>query len=103
MNEKDPLKDLELLIRSRYSIIFLDTVEEDRAEILLKHLADHLSLPFFSWTRTKGLRRENVEGSIYNSTDPSIALGHIEHSQFAAIYCFQGLGDYLADKLIAAK
>lgn len=58
MNERDPLKDIELLIRSRYCIIFLDTVEEERAETLLKHLADHLRLPFFSWTRTKGLGRE---------------------------------------------
>lgn len=103
MTEKDPLKDIELLIRSRYCIIFLDTAEEDRAETLIKHLADHLKLPFFSWTRTKGLRREDIEGSIYGSTDPSIALGHIEHSQFSAIYNFQGFGDYLEDKLIVAK
>jgi ATPase family protein associated with various cellular activities (AAA) len=103
MTETDPLNDIELLIRSRYCIIFLDTPEEDRAETLLKHLADHLRLPFFSWTSTKGLKREGAEGSIYGSTDPSIALGHIEHSQFPAIYYFQGLGDYLEDKLIAAK
>lgn len=103
MIEQDPLKDIELLIRSRYCIIFLDTVEEERAETLLKHLADHLRLPFFSWTRTKGLVREEVKGYIYSSTDPSIALTHIEHSQLPAIYHFQGLGDYLEDKLIATK
>lgn len=103
MTEKDTLKDIELLIRSRYCIIFLDTAEENRAEVLLRHLADNLGLPFFSWTRTKGLRRESVEGSIYGSADPSIALGHIEHSQFSAIYYFQEFGDYLEDKLIVAK
>ncbi len=103
MDGKDPLKDIELLIRSRYCIIFLDTVEEERAETLLKHLADHLRLPFFSWTRTKGLGREEVKGHVYGSADPSIALTHIEHSQLPAIYHFQGLGDYLEDKLIVSK
>ncbi|HEX3034175.1 MAG TPA: AAA family ATPase [Thermodesulfobacteriota bacterium] len=103
MNEKDPLKDLKLLIHSRYCIIFLDTAEEERAEALLKHLADSLRLPFFSWTPTKGLRREEVKGSVYGSTDPSTALTHIEHAQFSAIYHFQNLGDYLEDKLIVTK
>jgi hypothetical protein len=43
---------LELLIRSRYGAIHLDTVEEDRAQTLLAHAADRLGLPFFVWTRT---------------------------------------------------
>ncbi|HSE84471.1 MAG TPA: AAA family ATPase [Thermodesulfobacteriota bacterium] len=103
MNEKDPLKDLQLLIHSRYCIIFLDTAEEERAETLLKHLADSLRLPFFSWTPTKGLRREIVKGSVYGSTDPSTALTHIEHAQFKAVYHFQDLGDFLEDKLIVTK
>jgi len=104
-NEKDPVRDLELLIRSRYCIIFLDTAEEDRAEILLRHLADRMKVPFFSWTSTKGLRRRDmdVRGPVYNSTDISIALGHIEQSQLPAIYHFRGLGDYLEDKLIVNK
>lgn len=102
MTQKDPLKDLKLLIRSRYCIIFLDTAEEDRAEILLEHLADHLRLPFFRWTRTKGLKREDAKGAVYGSTDLSIAFAHIEHSQFAGIYHFKGLGDFLEDKSVAA-
>ena len=103
MNEKDPLKDLQLLIHSRYCVIFLDTAEEERAETLLKHLADSLRLPFFSWTPTKGLRREAVKGPVYGSTDPSTALTHIEHAQFTAVYHFQNLGDYLEDRLTVTK
>jgi len=99
----DPLKDLELLIRSRYGVIVLDTPEEDRAESLLHHLADSLHLPFFTWTRTKGLHRDGVEGSIYGTADLSGALGHVEASRFPALYHFQGLGDDLEDKVLAAK
>jgi SpoVK/Ycf46/Vps4 family AAA+-type ATPase len=100
---KDPLKDLELLIHSRYCIIFVDTAEEDRADTLFKHLADRLKLPFFSWTPTKGLRREDIKGSVYKSADLSTALMHMEHSEFVAIYHFSGIADYLEDKLIVAK
>ncbi|MGH7806845.1 MAG: hypothetical protein ACRENT_02000, partial [Thermodesulfobacteriota bacterium] len=100
---KDPLKDLELLIHSRYCIIFVDTAEEEHAGTLFKHLADRLKLPFFSWTPTKGLRREDIKGSVYKSADLSTALMHIEHSEFVAIYHFRGVADYLDDKLVVAK
>ncbi len=103
MKETDPLKDLELLIRSRYCVIFLNTPEEERAETLIKHLADRLKLPLFIWTPTKGLKREDIKGSVYKSTDLSTALTHIEHSRFVAIYHFLGIADYLEDKLIVTK
>ncbi|GIW46346.1 MAG: ATPase [Deltaproteobacteria bacterium] len=100
---RDPLKDIEILIKSRYCIIFLDTDEEERAEVLLKHLADHLQIPFFSWTPTKGLRRNDIKGAVYKSTDPSVALSHIEISKFPAVYYFRGFGNYLSDNLITLK
>ena len=40
MTNKDILHELDVLIRSRYSLIFLDAKEENRAEALLKLLAD---------------------------------------------------------------
>lgn len=93
----DLLKELELLLRSRYSIIVLETDEEERAESLLKHLADRLDLPLLSWTSTKGLRRDGSEGSVYGSTDPAKALEHIESARFPAVYQFKGLGRHLRD------
>jgi SpoVK/Ycf46/Vps4 family AAA+-type ATPase len=53
----DFTSDLELLLRSRHAIIFLETEEKDRAESLLLHSADKLGLLFYTWTRTKGLRQ----------------------------------------------
>lgn len=99
---KDLLHELEILIRSKYRIIFLKTSEELRAESLLKLLADYMNLPFFIWTRTKGLKRMDIEtkGPVYNSTDLNIALTHIESSKFPAIYHFQGMQVYLEDKMI---
>ena len=39
LRSHDALRDLELLIRSRYGLIHLETREEDRALALLHHLA----------------------------------------------------------------
>jgi len=103
MPPNDPLKDLQLLIKSRYCIIVVETAEEERAGILLRNLAAQLRLPFFTWTRTKGLRRDGGEGTVYATTEPASALGHVEASGLPALYHFQGLGDYLEDKIIAGK
>ena len=103
MPPSDPLQDLELLIRSRYGLIHLDTPEEERAATLLRHLADRLKLPFFTWTRTKGLRRDGSATGIYGSTDPVQALSHIELTRLPAIYHLQGLADDLEHKLVAAQ
>ena len=87
MANKDILHDLDVLIRSRYSLIFLDAKEENRAETLLRLLADHMNMPFFTWSLTNGLLREDLDSAapVYNSQDILIALGHIETSLFPAI------------------
>src|SRR5258706_6117585 len=93
-------KDLELLIRSHYGLIYLDTDEEERTETILKHLADHLQIPYFSWTSTKGLRRVDKDGFVYGSDHLAGALAHIESTHFPAIYHFQGLKDHIEEKSI---
>lgn len=103
MQTNDPLKDLELLIRSRYGLILLETAEPERAAALLGHVADRLSLPSFTWTRTRGLRRVDRDGPVYNTQEPAAALAHIEQSRFPAIYHLQELGTYLENDVVAGK
>ena len=103
MSRTDPLQDLDLLLRSRHSIVVLDTSEEDRAESLLKHLADQLDLPLFAWTPSKGLRRTDKEAGIYATAEPGQALDHVESARFPAIYLFKGFEPYLADTVLARK
>ncbi len=100
----DPLRDLELLIRSRYGLIVIDTVEEDRAETLLRLVADRLSMPFFLWSRSKGLRRDGAAGPVYGTTDPAQALAHIAGTHLEALFhlaAFEPLltNDALADRM----
>ena len=101
MPNPDPLSDLALLIRSHYAIIILETSEEERAETLLLHLSDALKLPFFTWTTTKGLRRNGAPDGIYGTSNPSTALSHIESSRYPALYMFRGFGNALKDPTVA--
>ena len=105
MANKDILHDLDVLIRSRYSLIFLDAKEENRAETLLRLLADHMNMPFFTWSLTNGLLREDLDSAapVYNSQDILIALGHIETSLFPAIYHFKNIEKKLEDESVAEK
>ena len=101
----DILHQLDVLIRSRHSLIFFNTQEEDRAEALLRLLADHMNIPFFTWSLNKGLVREDLEAKapVYNSHEIMIALGHIESSSLPAIYHFKSLGSFLEDKKVVEK
>jgi hypothetical protein len=46
----DPLAELLLLIRSRYSLIRITGAEASRIEELVKRVAAALQLPLFTWT-----------------------------------------------------
>src|SRR5262245_55242887 len=93
----DPLRDVALLIKSRYARIPMDTVEEERAEALLRQLAAQPALPLFVWTAPRGLRRTDAANVIYGTETPAGALGHIEAARIPALYHFHGLGPALAD------
>ena len=95
----DPIVDLELLIKSRYGLIHIDTDEEERVLTLLRHLADHMTLPLFTWSRTRGLRRAGLENGVYDTQDPGNALAHVLASRLPAIYCFIGAGAFAHNEL----
>lgn len=108
MTGADPLRDLELLIRSRYGIISVDTAEEDRLGAVVAQLAGKLGLPLFDWTRTKGLRNlsqpvDETGLGVYGSGAPAVALDHVEASGVNALYYFHGLGAFLNDPVVAGK
>jgi SpoVK/Ycf46/Vps4 family AAA+-type ATPase len=103
MIANESLTDIELLIKSRYGLIHLDTVEEERAEMLLRHVSDRLTLPFFTWSRTRGLCRDGHANGIYETQDPAQALSHIVASQTAALYLFPAFDGLAANELIVHR
>jgi len=88
----DVIRDLELLLKSRHGAIHLDTVEEDRAHALLRHLADALGLPLFTWTRSRGIVRDDVGDPAYDTKDPLKAFHHVAVARVDGLYHFMGVG-----------
>ena len=78
-------------MRSRYGLIVLDTREEERAGGLLWHVSDRMRLPFFTWTRSRGLFRGDLEDTIYETRDPAKAFQHVALSGVGAVYHFHSL------------
>jgi len=73
---------------------------------LIKHLADRMNVGFFIWSASKGLRRvddDEIKGSVYQTVDLALALGHVESSNFPAIYHFQGVTEYFEDKILVTR
>src|SRR5262245_6363165 len=48
-------EELEILIRARYSIIYVVTWEEERVERLLQQIAEKRNKKLFVWTITQGI------------------------------------------------
>lgn len=99
----DPLDELHLLVRSRHGVVALRTPEEERARGLLRHLADRLDVPFFTWSRTRGLRRDGAGDPVYGTEDPLQALRHAETSGLDALYHLAGFGPEMEDATVARK
>jgi len=99
----DPVAELELLVRSRYSLIRIAGAEQSRVGDTIEKLAAAMKLPLFTWTSSKGLRRSGMPNAIYDTTRPEGALAHVEAAGMAALYHFEGLGHALADPALVAR
>jgi hypothetical protein len=89
--------EFSLLIRARYGLILLRTIDEDRAETLLRLIADRMNLPFYAWTADRGLRRDGADEAVYGTAALVAGLAHIEASQNPALYHFQGVASLFAE------
>ena len=100
---KDTVAELELLIRSKYALVLLDTPEPERADELLALIASRLSLPYFSWSRSRGIRRGIQPGDpfIEKTAEPSAALARVLQ-EGAGVFHFRGLGSFLEDAVVAS-
>lgn len=103
MSSPDALRDLSLLIRSRYGLILLDSDEEARVDSLLRHVSDRHNVPYFKWTAATGLRRDGQTSAVYGTEAAAKALGHIEHAGRPAVYHLRGFGSFLSDAGLRAR
>ena len=101
--DHDPLHDFELLIRSRYGALLVESAEEERAEELVERAAWQLQLPLFVWRRATGLSRKGAPNGVYGTQDPRAGLDHVISSELPALYVFHGLGPELEKPEVADR
>ena len=99
----DALRNLELLITSRYPIIVIETYEEERVEQVLGRVAARLGVPLFVWTISRGLRRAGAPEGIYDTRDPLKALGNLAAMPSEGIFLFEDLHRSLGDPAVVRK
>lgn len=95
--------ELELLIRSKYALIVVDTVEVERVEQGLALSSSRLNLLYFSWSRSRGLRRGVLSSDpvMSNTEDPAKALAAVVE-EGAGLFHFRGLGTHLDDPAVVS-
>ena len=88
---RDSAHELALLVRSRHPLLVLESVDTERIDSLLSHVADGLDIPLLSWSRARGLRRKGAAGAVYGTEEVAQALSHVAASSVSALYHFPGL------------
>lgn len=92
--------ELELLIRSRYPVLYLVSWEEPRAERLLRELGVTLNKKIYSWTVTHGFEGGvgNVvqqEGDASAANSPVAALAQVAASPERAVFVLKDFHAFL--------
>jgi len=88
---RDSAHELGLLVRSRHPLLILESVDTDRIDSLLSHVADGLDIPLLSWSRARGLKRSGATGAVYGTEQVAQAISHVAASTVPALYHFPGL------------
>jgi AAA+ superfamily predicted ATPase len=101
--DKDVLRELEILVRSKYPILLLQSDDEDQARFLVKHLAEDLKILHYTWTCTRGMRQSGMKEDIFGTKLPLPALEYAESSISSGLIYLEGLGSYLSDPRIIQK
>src|SRR5215211_3523413 len=96
MNE---LKDLLVLIKSRFPIVIIESHEEPRALSLLEKSTNLDNMPLYTWSVTTGLRRRARAETVPETTDLTLALRHIDRTVQNGVYVLLDAQPYLKDPI----
>ncbi|MCM2266260.1 MAG: AAA family ATPase [Elusimicrobiales bacterium] len=67
-------EEISLLIKSRYPLVLVDTIDEKYVADQLFGVAGDQRLTFYSWSLTEGLRIARNQNSFYKTGDPAAML-----------------------------
>lgn len=92
----DSTRELEVLIRARYPLLYVVSWEEARAETMLADAASRQGKRIFIWSVTRGMC-DAQNACDKNLRDPQAALEFIEKSDQRAIFVLRDFHAYMQD------
>ncbi len=95
-------RELDVLIRARYPILYVNTWEEERVERCLREIAERRRKNLFVWTITQGIVKSGSEpnrakGGTGSTCDPIAALDSVVDQLEPAIYLFKDFHHFTED------
>ncbi len=93
-SDRDFLRELTLLVLSRYPLVVLESPEEARIDELVGRVASDLSLPLLAWSSSTGLVRPGV-GALEGTEAPEPALERLAAMKTEVLALFHDLHPYL--------
>jgi SpoVK/Ycf46/Vps4 family AAA+-type ATPase len=100
-----PQETIELLIRARYPIIYIESFEEDRIVPVIKKICEIRGKEYFEWACTEGFTsvsegQKKTDGA---TRDPIAALDIILKSKLNAVYLLKDFHPFLNDYTVVRK
>jgi ATP-dependent 26S proteasome regulatory subunit len=99
-------RELEVLIRARYPLLYVVSWEEERVEQQLAEIARTRNKRFFVWTCTQGIVKHGTppaQGKASSTADPIAALDAVMGQVEPAIYLFKDLHPYMKEAVGCAR
>ncbi|HLV79700.1 MAG TPA: AAA family ATPase [Chthonomonadaceae bacterium] len=95
-------KELELLIRARYPIIYIVSWEEKRVEDALREIAQERGKKIFVWTATQGMSL-NANNRDSATRDPLAALDFVMDSRDQALFVLKDFHPFINDVTVTRR
>ncbi len=96
-------EQMDVLIRSRYSILYVVSWEEDRVEKTLAEIAKRQEKKLFTWAITRGFIETGEGQSDPSTTDPLRALDFVMESDDSALFALLDFDPFLDDPVVERK
>lgn len=100
----DATREIEVLIRAKYPIVYVVSWEERRVESAVRGVAERLKRSLHTWSVTQGMRPPAVPprpSSDTNRLPPELeALAHVHEAPEVTIFLFRDFHPYLKDSRV---
>src|SRR3990172_9067127 len=98
LSENGAAKQLDALIRARYSLVFLVSAEESRVEAAIQAVASKREMTTYFWGCSRGFI--DALGEADGTSDPIGALQKIRESTERALYVLRDFHCFLEDSVV---